>query len=151
MITPAVDKGQEKQMNTNMTPQRKNTLIHMIATGTKERDTLATLTKTGNIAKKGVHITLTHSRMTVNTGPPRISTDNAPTLRRSSARAGILVNMTDSKTSINGAHTTSTIENTASMSKNSTDNRRSSSGNSGNSRSVLGRQTLAQMKKHKKL
>lgn len=151
-ITPAVDKGQERQMDINMTQQRKNTLIRMIAMGKNMRHTLATLTKTGNIVKKGVHTTLTHSRRTiVNTGPPRISTDSAPTLRRSSARAGILVNMTDNKTSINGAHTTSTIENTASMSKNSTDSRKISSGNSRNNRSVLVRQTLAQMKKHKKL
>lgn len=150
-INIAVDKGQGKKMDTNMIPQRKNTLIRMIAVGTKEKHTLATLTKTGNIANKGVLTALKSNRRTNNTGLLRISIDSAPTLRSSSARAGTLGSMTENNHSINGAHTTSMIENTANMSKNFTDSRRSSTGNSENNRSVLVKRTLVLTKAHKKL
>jgi hypothetical protein len=138
-------------MDTNITPLKRNTLIHMTVTGIKGRRTLDTPTKMGNIDKKEALIRSTRSKRKTNTGPLRISTGTGQISRRNSASAEIRGITIASNHSINGALTTSTIVNIANMKRSFTGNKKSFLDNSVKSQNVHGKVMRLVINRRKKL
>jgi hypothetical protein len=134
-----------------MTPMKRNTLIHTIVTGIKERRIPDTPTKMANIDRKGAPIRSIRSKRTTNTGLLRISTGIGPILKRSFANAATRDNTIGSNHSINGALTTSTTVNIANMNKSITGNKRSILDNNVRSQNVRGKVILLLINRLKKL